>query len=200
MTTVHLWDSAHRGILKESTNRWYLGGAGTNCMGLGILDALPYCSYSHTCKHTRQVTVRVGYVHKRLSSTMSTWTIWACAKKLKNCRDDLAKKNEEGQGRDGVCSRTTMPNIHKPHQHTYPYVVYLYATSMNQSECICNVVTNNVRCTHSLRAFLQTPHVGICMWAWLVNEDTQSLSCPHTFLASSFFHFLEFFKNFLHAF
>ena len=63
-------------------------------------------------------------------------------KKLNKCWDDLIKK-AWGKGRDGVCSTMTMSVIHKPHPHKISlHVVYLYASSLNQFECICIAVTN----------------------------------------------------------
>ena len=40
------------------------------------------------------------------------------------------KKYGDKVGRDGVCSRTTMSNIHKPHLHKYPYMWCLEKLSL----------------------------------------------------------------------
>ena len=53
-------------------------------------------------------------------------------KNLRKCRDELVKKVWK-QGRDGVCSRTTMSNIYKPHPHTYPYMWYILVLNFAES-------------------------------------------------------------------
>ena len=65
-------------------------GVGLNCMGLSILDKLPWLQLL-SCNTLGRVTVAIKTAKLQLCilkqscidvhwSTMSTWTIWACAK------------------------------------------------------------------------------------------------------------------------
>ena len=52
----------------------------------------------------------------------------------------------------------------------------------------CYKIADALAQIDSMKLHTNTPHVGICMWVWLVDvghmvvlEDTLFLFCPHTF-------------------
>ena len=120
--------------------------------------------------------------------------------------NELVKK-VWGQGRDGVCSRTTMSNIHKPHLHTYPYMWCLEKLFISVQECF-SIADARFRLIADWFSEVQCknkPHAGICMQVWLVDvghtcmivlEHTTSLPCPDTFSPVHSYILFNLFKKF----
>ena len=81
-------------------------------------------------------------------------------KKLRKCRDELVKKYGDKVGMKCV-QEQPCPTSTKPHPHTYPYM-------WSSEKLLIRVVCFSIR-TDSVKYNTNTPHVGICMWVWLVD-------------------------------